>query len=203
MAHPPPDAGISGRMLAGRRLAGLATAALALGLFGPGAARASTVEYVPLGEMAQRADQILTGRVVGVRSQLSVRRTSIHTFVTIEVDEWLKGGRSGSVVTLRVLGGEAEGYRLVIAGGPSFEVGEEVLVFTDGGAGRIPTVFGLGQGKFRMERDPTTGRRTLSRSLAGLTMIGPDARAPVRSAPAPPATLGEVTAVVRAALAAH
>ena len=198
MVHPLPTLRV-----VGRAVAFLAVVCLALGSFGLGGATASTVERVPLGEMAQRADQILTGRVVGVRSQLSVRRTSIHTFVTIEVDEWLKGGRSGPVVTLRVLGGEAEGYRLVVAGAPSFQVGEEVLVFTDGGAGRIPTVFGLGQGKFRLERDSSTGRRMLSRSLAGLKMVEPDSRLPVASAPAPPATFDEVEAVVLSALAAH
>ena len=198
MSHPVPAPGISGRPI----LLPAATA-LVLSLLAPGGATASTVEFVPLGEMAQRADQILTGRVVGVRSQLSARRTSIHTFVTIEVDEWFKGGRSGPVVTLRVLGGEAEGYRLLVAGAPSFEVGEEVLVFTDGGAGRIPTVFGLGQGKFRLERDAATGRRKLSRSLAGLNLVASGASAPLHPAPAPPATLDEVEAVVRSALAAQ
>ena len=108
--------------------------------------------------MAVAADQIFTGAVVGVTSQLNARRTSIYTFVTIEVETYLKGGRGGSLLTLRVLGGEAEGYRLVVAGTPSFRMGEEVLVFAHGGAGRIPSVLGLASGKFTLERDEATGR---------------------------------------------
>lgn len=188
-----------------RRLArGAALAAAGLLVVGPllraPSANASAVVLVPLGEMAQRADQIVTGRVVGVASQFGIRGASIHTFVTIEVDSWLKGGRGGSLITLRVLGGEAGGYRLLIAGAPRFELDEEVLVFTDGGAGRIPTVFGLAQGKFRIETDASSGRRVLSRSLVGLNLTDG------AGGPSPPpalverAPLVEVEAAISAAL---
>ncbi len=186
-----------------RRGAGAGALALAAALaalaIAPPPLDASTVLAVPLDEMARRADQILTGRVVGVRSQVSARRTSIHTFVTIEVDQWLKGGRGGSLVTLRVLGGEAGGYRLVVAGAPSFQLDEEVLVFTDGGAARVPTVFGLAQGKFRLETDPGTGERVLHRGLAGLNLADESGRT-LAHQEAEPVALSHVEGVVRAAL---
>jgi len=56
-----------------------------------GGLEASTVRRLTLDEMAVRADQIFTGQVIGIASQLNARRTGIHTFVTIEVDEYLKG----------------------------------------------------------------------------------------------------------------
>ena len=153
--------------------------------------------------MAVEADQIFTGVVVGVASQVSARRTSIHTFVTIEVEESLKGGPRGSLLTLRVLGGEAEGYRLVVAGAPSFRLGEEVLVFASGGAGRVPSVLGLAAGKFTLETDETTGERLLHRSLHGLTLED-DRGAPVATASVWPrgrARLSEVRDIVQSALA--
>lgn len=175
---------------------------LAVLLLVAGGLEASTVLHLPLDEMAIRADQIFTGEVVGITSQMNARGTGIYTFVTIAVDEYLKGGRR-SVLTLRILGGEAEGYRLVVPGSPVFRLGEEVLVFSDGGAGRIPTVLGMAAGKFTMERDPATGEQLLARSLAGLTLEDPggvpvDARAARSEGPA---SLDDVRRIVRDALA--
>lgn len=163
---------------------------------------ASTIRHLTLPQMAVRADQIFTGEVVGVASQMNARRTGIHTFVTIEVDEYLKGGRR-RLLTLRLLGGEAEGYRLVVPGSPVFHLGEEVLVFSDGGAGRVPTVLGMAAGKFTLSRDPAGGGRVLRRSLAGLTVETAEGAlldtAAVRSED--PASLDEVRRIVREALA--
>ena len=164
-----------------------------------GSLEASTIRYLPLDQMAVRADQIFTGEVVGIASQLNARRTGIHTFVTIEVDEYLKGGRR-RLLTLRILGGEAEGYRLVVPGSPVFHLGEEVLVFSDGGAGRIPAVLGMAAGKFTVSRDPETGERGLERSLAGLTFES-DEGDPVAAPSGDPATLEDVRDIVRQALA--
>ena len=170
-----------------------------------GMLEASTVRFLPLDEMAVRADQVFTGEVVGIASQMNARRTGIFTFVTIEVDEYLKGGRR-KVLTLRFLGGEAEGYRLTVPGSPEFHLGEEVLVFSDGGAGRIPTVLGMAAGKFTLRRDPVTRERVLERSLEGLSLE--DARGKRitprrRSGAEAPASLDAVRRVVREALAAR
>lgn len=182
----------------GRGLPGLLALALA------GMLEASTVRFLPLDQMAVRAGQILTGEVVGIASQVDARRTGIFTFVTIEVDEYLKGGRR-EVVTLRFLGGEAEGYRLTVPGSPAFHLGEEVLVFTDGGAGRIPTVLGMAAGKFRLGRDPATGERLLERSLDGLNLEDASgARVTAKQAASgEPASLDAVRRIVREALAAQ
>lgn len=175
-----------------------------LGLALAGTLEASTVRFLPLDRMAVRADQIFTGEVVGIASQMNARRTGIFTFVTIEVDEYLKGGRRG-VLTLRFLGGEAEGYRLTVPGSPEFHLGEEVLVFTDGGAGRIPAVLGMAAGKFRLQRDPVTGERLLERSLEGLNLedsSGIRVTAGEAGSEAP-ASLDAVRFIVREALAAQ
>ena len=147
-------------------------AAMGAGVFAAGPVEASTVRYLPLDEMAREAHSVFTGEVVGVKSQWNARRSRIHTFVTVRVSRFLKGGRGGELVTLRVLGGEAEGYRLLVSGAPSFRLRERVLVFSEGGAGRVPTVLGLAAGKFTIREDPETGEETLHRSLKGLTLRG-------------------------------
>ena len=177
---------------------------LAVLLLVAGGLEASTVLHLPLDQMAIRADQIFTGEVLGVTSQMNARGTGIYTFVTIAVNEYLKGGRR-SVLTLRILGGEAEGYRLVVPGSPTFRLGEEVLVFTDGGAGRIPTVLGMAAGKFALERDPVTGEQILERSLAGLTLRDSrgDPVAPPSNSSDDHALLADVRQIVREALVAQ
>lgn len=147
-------------------------AAMGAAGFAGGRAEASTVRYLALEEMAREAHSVFTGEVVGVKSQWNARRSRIHTFVTVRVSRFLKGGRGGELVTLRVLGGEAEGYRLLVSGAPSFRLRERVLVFSEGGAGRVPTVLGLAAGKFTIREDPETGEETLFRSLEGLTLRG-------------------------------
>ena len=169
-----------------------------------GSLDASTVLLLPLDQMAVRADQIFTGEVVGITSQMNARRSGIYTFVTIEVDEYLKGGRR-DILTLRMLGGEAEGYRLAVPGSPVFQLGEQVLVFSDGGAGRVPSVLGMAAGKFTLERDPATGESFLQRSLSGLTFEDPGG-SPVAAPPESPeggASLEDVRRIVREALAAQ
>lgn len=149
----------------------LALAAFA-GVFGGRQVEASRVRYLPIDEMAREAHSVFAGEVVGVKSRWNARRSRIHTFVTVRVSRFLKGGRGGELVTLRVLGGEAEGYRLLVSGAPAFRLQERVLVFSEGGAGRIPTVLGLAAGKFTIREDPETGAETLHRSLRGLTLQG-------------------------------
>lgn len=188
----------AGRRAVGRGLVGLLLVAAAGGL------EASTVRFLSLDQMAVRADQIFTGEVVGITSQMNARRTGIFTFVTIEVAEYLKGGRR-TILTLRMLGGEAEGYRLVVPGSPAFQLGEEILVFSHGGAGRVPSVLGMAAGKFTVERDSVTGEQLLNRSLEGLTFEGPSG-SPIVAPPLSPgggASLEEVRQIVREALAAQ
>ena len=76
-------------------------------------------------------------------------------------------------------------------------------MFSDGGAGRIPTVLGMAAGKFTVGRDPETGNRMLERSLAGLTLEDPGGvpTAPGAALSAGPVPLEEVRRIVREALA--
>lgn len=164
---------------------------------GGGLAEASRVRYLPLEEMAREAHSVFTGEVVGVKSRWNARKSRIHTFVTVRVGRFLKGGRGGELVTLRVLGGEAEGYRLLVSGAPTFRLRERVLVFSEGGAGRVPTVLGLAAGKFTIREDPETGAETLYRSLRGLTLQGAEG-GPVTSSVGLPRERLEFSEVERA-----
>jgi hypothetical protein len=112
----------------------------------------ATVEVpVEFGEMVQASQLVVHGRVVDVRSQQTGSRRTIETVVTVAVTDAFKGSPGGEV-TFRVPGGEVGRYRRVMVGAPRFTAGDEVIVFLRGTAPALPSVFGLGQGLFRVAR---------------------------------------------------
>jgi hypothetical protein len=142
-------------------------------------ASASTVVAMSLDQMTERAESVLVGRVTGTRADWNTARTRIYTYVTLEVDRYLKGGSASKVATVRVLGGRVGPYAAMVPGSPRFEVGEEVLLFCAGGGARIPTVVGLSLGKFTIATD-TRGEKILTRDISGLMLANhrTDARKP-------------------------
>lgn len=100
-------------------------------------------------EMVAASQVIVHGRVVDVRATRSGSRRTIESLVTISVLDALKG-TAGSHMTFRVPGGQMGRYRRVLVGAPSFAAGEEVVLFLRGRAPAMPTVFGLGQGVYRV-----------------------------------------------------
>jgi hypothetical protein len=153
---------------------------LALLLVFPAAqASASTVVAMSLDQMTERAESIFLGRVTGTRADWNAERTRIYTYVTLEVDRYLKGGSPSKVATVRFLGGRVGAFMAMVPGSPRFEVGEEVLLFCAGGGARIPTVLGLSLGKFSIATD-ARGDKILKRDISGLMLANhrTDARKP-------------------------
>jgi hypothetical protein len=163
-------------------------------------AEAATVEAMTLDDMAERAETIFVGRVVGTRADWNARRTRIYTYVTLEVKRFLKGGAGESEITVRHWGGEVGAFRAMVPGSPHFIVGEDVLLFCAGTRARVPTVLGLALGKFTLTRD-SAGAAILKRDISGLILANyrSDSR-PVGTLPTR-YRLSEVESRIRAALA--
>jgi len=145
--------------------------ALTLPLVFSSTSSAGTVVAMSLNQMIDRADSIFTGRVVGQRAEWNADRTKIHTFVTLEVEDYLKGGTGSRVTTVRLLGGRVGRYIAHLPGNPQFEVGEDVLLFCAGTQARIPSVLGLSLGKFRITAD-RSGERYIQRDISTLMRKG-------------------------------
>ena len=135
-----------------------------------GGAEAGTVLAMNLEQMTDRADMIFVGRVVGQRAEWSADRTRIYTYVTFEVDRYLKGGAGGSrQTTVRLLGGRVGPYLAKVTGMPQFTEGEDVLLFCAGAAARMPTVLGMSLGKFTIATDGE-GERIVRRDISTLML---------------------------------
>jgi hypothetical protein len=145
----------------------VATAALLLPQRG---AEAGTVLAMNLEQMTDRADVIFVGRVAGQRADWSADRTRIYTYVTFEVDRYLKGGGAQSrQTTVRLLGGQLGPYMVRVPGMPQFTEGEDVLLFCSGAGARIPTVLGMSLGKFTIATNGA-GERIVRRDISTLML---------------------------------
>ena len=115
-------------------------------------------------------------RVASVRGQWTSDRRFIDSLVTLEPLRYLKGDL-GDEVVMRLPGGEAGGVINVIPGAPVVRDGDLLVVFLGGRGPAIPSPLGLGQGIFRVVRDPASGgmRVTpppLTASAAGRSLRG-------------------------------
>jgi lipid-A-disaccharide synthase len=118
------------------------------------AARAGATVLVPadLGDLSRGAHAIARGSIVAIDSRwTSAERRAIETIVTLRADTWLKGGL-GSTVQFRVPGGRLGRYRSLVVGAPSFEPGQQVVVFLGAAPPAMPYILGLSQGVFRIAR---------------------------------------------------
>ena len=124
-----------------------ALAVLALAAAVPTAAAtfvATTVE-----ETARSSDAVVRGTVVSARPRLTRDGRRVVTEVEIAVASAWKGA-PGDAVTVIVPGGSTPGLAMSVDGAPSFERGEDVVVFL-ARIGDVWRVMGLALGKYRVE----------------------------------------------------
>lgn len=142
----------------------VALVCIALGANG---AHASQVRHLDTDELTQTSNDIVIGHVESTRSYWNAAHTKILTDVGVRIERSLKGG-GGETLVLTQLGGEVDGVRTTVLGGPLFAPGEDVLLFVWRDPSGRGQVNGLSQGKFEIRRDAATGRQFVSRSLPGL-----------------------------------
>lgn len=141
----------------------LTAAALLVALAGP--ADGSVLRALSVDDLRAGADAVVTGKVVRIRAVRS--GGSIETVVTVRVSRTWHGA-AARVVVLRIPGGIADGRRLVVPGTPTFERGQEVLLFlARDGSGWRPV--GMFQGVWRL--DPRRPGVALASTSGGAALI--------------------------------
>jgi hypothetical protein len=143
--------------------------------------------------IVSESQTIAHGRVIDVRSAMTPPSGRIETVVTLAVVDAIKGPAT-QTVSFRVPNGQVGRYRRIFVGAPEFASGDEVIVFLQGRAPQMPSIFGLSQGVYRVSHDGSS-RAFVSRS----PIAGADARI-VRGDPArQPLPLEAFIRTVRAA----
>jgi len=151
-----------------RRLSLLFVALLALCSFA--IVQGASVEKLTLSQLAMSAKSIVVGKITNVSYFDAADRSTIYTRITMDVSESLKGTQSGTI-NFTQLGGVVGDRRVTVSGFPQFVVGQELVLFlNDDPSGTIATV-GLGQGKFNVLTDQSTGEKKVVNDVMGLEMI--------------------------------
>ncbi len=134
----------------------LLAALLALGF--AATLRATVIVPADLNELTIAAHAVVYARVVEVRALESADRLRVETLVTAEAVGYMKGNL-GRTIVFRVPGGTVGAYRTMMVGAPSFEVGDEVVLFFATRPPALPYLVGFSQGVYRVRVDEATNTR--------------------------------------------
>jgi hypothetical protein len=137
---------------------------------------------VSVENMTAIATDVVLGTCLSVDSRWTDDHKQILTYVTLTNVEPLKGNAKGDVTFVQ-LGGRVGDDLMEAVGAPSFEVGEEVVVFLK----RMPNakslaydtdlwLFGLGRGKWKIATDSQTGERIATMSTGAAQVVGKTAQ---------------------------
>jgi hypothetical protein len=136
-------------------------------------ANATTLMRLSLAQLAARAGAIVRARCLSSESRFA--NGEIWTFTEFEVSDSPKG-LVPRFITVRTLGGRANGFISVVQDVPRFAPGEEAYLFLVPSRAATFQLLGWAQGAFRIERDPRTGRDTVSQDSAALSVFDPATR---------------------------
>jgi hypothetical protein len=147
-------------------------AAVSIALWCATLAHATEMVHLDTETLVTGSNDIVVGKVESVTPHWNASRTKIFTDVAVQVTESLKG-TADRRITITQIGGVVDGVRYNVPGCATFVPGEEALFFVWKDKTGQRRVNGLGQGKFDIQRDATTGQATVQRSAEGLAVSDP------------------------------
>ena len=115
---------------------------------------AATLEKLSIEDMAVKATVIVRGQVTGCTGE--TRGPLIFTRCRVQVSERWKGA-AGANVDFLVPGGTAGGHTQKFTGTPSFQSGEQYVLFLWKGRSGMTQIIGLSQGVFDIQTDGKGG----------------------------------------------
>jgi hypothetical protein len=170
-------------------------------LFAAADSALATTAIVPSDDtLIIEARAIVRGKVTWVESALD-SNNRIFTYVTLKVQEVLKGQIAERKIVIKEPGGEVGNRGTLVYGTPRFVRGDRVLVYLDtwdDGSLRVHQMF---LGRFAVIQDPQSGRLIVTRNVPdlGVSVIGESKSGPITNK----ADLGKYTEMVRTRLTAN
>ena len=123
---------------------------------------ATSVREVSMDEMLQQAQFVFEGTVTAIET----RRNSqgrIHTYVTLEIIDIIKGEFRSDTITLRFLGGTVGDVTMVVSEMRLPQEGEHGIYFVESlERFQVNPLYGWSQGHFIVERDGTGSERVMT-----------------------------------------
>jgi len=125
-------------------------------------------------ELTRRATVIVTGEVEDVTSSFDQGHNSIDTYIKLNVTRVLKGSIEDDALTIRQPGGTVGDQTVTVPGSPTFELGDEVLVFAGPlGQSGYYGILGNYYGKYNIELEPSTGMKYVTGASFTIDHVDP------------------------------
>src|SRR4030095_9511176 len=125
---------------------------------------ATTVTIPSDDDMVVGARAIVRGKVGTIESSFDEQSGRIYTYITVKVQEVLKGQIAVRKIVLKELGGQVGDRINLVYGNPQFKKGERVLLYLDTWADGSLRTYQMFLGKFNIVNDPVTGEDFALRS---------------------------------------
>ncbi len=132
-------------------------------------ARATMMVRMDDASLVLGSDAIVSGTVTDIRSGRG-RRGQIHTYITLAVNEVLKGYLPHAAVTIREHGGQVGDEALRLFGTPRYKLGESTIVFLDQDDEGLLRTNQMALGKFGIAYDHA-GQLTATRQLDEVSVL--------------------------------
>lgn len=167
-----------------RRVLGSAFVLAGVLVCAPSAVEATQVVYVPVEQMAQRADVAFFGQVTRQEVTWDDTRQRILTLTEVKVLTPIKGVATGEHRLIYQVGGRLDGEVQRIPGTQQFQTGEHIVFFGQRFRDMLVS-FGIGQGVFRVRQENGTW---MVYPAYGNVAFAPPPSARERDEVAPPST---------------
>ena len=130
-------------------------------------ATATTLPSDTTAALVLQSERVCCASCESVEARVDPRSGLVFTHVRLRLLENLKGSGSGDTVELRIVGGEANGIRTVVAGMPRFRPGRESVLML-GRKNRLgyPVLVAGGRGVLPLKADKS-GQRRLAARVSG------------------------------------
>ena len=117
---------------------------------------ATTIVPMSVEKLTANSTDVVEARAIDAHSSWDANRMMIYTYTRFEVRRTLKG-TAPNIITVKQMGGHADGYTQKISGVRHWHSGDEAVLFLQPSTMNDGTliVTGLVQGNFKMLRQPS------------------------------------------------
>jgi len=160
----------------------------------------SSIEFTSDDDLIVGARAIVIGRVLALGSRLDSDEDRIFTYVTVAIEETLKGEINSSRIVLKEEGGEVDGQGSTIFGMPQFSRGERVLLYLETRPDGSLRVHQMAFGKLSIVDDASSGRQLV---VPSEPVCGSSYRTPFNQSRPSPFELSDYRNMLRSRLEAN
>ena len=135
---------------------------------------ATSVREVTMDEMLQQSQFVLEGTVTAIEARENSQER-IHSYVTFEITDIIKGEYNSNIITLRFLGGTVDDVTLVVSDMRLPQEGEHGIYFVESlERFQVNPLYGWSQGHFIVELEGAGRERVMTNRRLPVTGVMDD-----------------------------